>query len=363
MTAIGNANGTVDDDLKALDHTDLNVIRKDFLSILSLLYAQTTKIALCLKPSSPAYSASVEPLKELSRHIGTLSQNVRLIRAEHGLTLLKEYKSVSKNVASTLKQFGTILLEHQESKQTSADETYLAKAAEIHHVIDKARDANGLSPNNHTAVRKIWAVEQGSLDDALNEIRDQLQNDPGNEADDFDDGWNELGIEAPSKMSPEELERLNKVRQPLTPTTGKPSTNVTIQVEPIVKLSTLLNKYIIKRVLSAPFDTLPTQVHVNPLLDQLADDSSAFSAAVDDLASTVYAPQDAEEMSLQLQHFSQFKDTIFSRITSILSLPSVSELMNGSGKEGPAQKWLDTCSEQLDKSIKQLSALLPSEVQ
>ncbi|KAH6918587.1 hypothetical protein BKA70DRAFT_20840 [Coprinopsis sp. MPI-PUGE-AT-0042] len=340
ISAIGTANGTVDDDLKALDHTDLNIIRKDFLSLLSLLYAQTTKIALCLKPSSPAYSASIEPLKELSKHIGTLSQNVRLIRTEHGLTLLKEYKIVSRNVASTLQQFGTILLEHQLAKEASTDETYLAKAAEIHHVIDKARDANGLSPNNHTAVRKIWVVEQGSLDDALNEIRDLLKDDPDNEAEEFDDGWNELGIEAPSKMSPDELERLKKV-------------------EPIVKLSTLLHKYIIKRVLAAPFDTLPTQAHLNPLLDKLADDSSALSAAVDDLASTVYAPQDTEEMSEQLQNFSRFKETLFDRITSILSLPSVSELMKGSGKEAPAQKWFDTCSEQFEKSIKQLSDLLP----
>ena len=81
---------------------------------------------------------------------------------------------------------------------------------------------------------------------------------------------------------------------------------------------------------------------------------------VDDLASALYAPQDVEDMSEQLGSFSRVREAIFAHTKDILSLPLASELTKGSEKEAPAQKWLDTCSEQFERSIKELSSLLPS---
>ncbi|EAU88543.1 hypothetical protein CC1G_04249 [Coprinopsis cinerea okayama7 len=341
VSAIDAADGNLDDDLKDLDQTSLNVIHKDFLALLSLLYASTTKIALCLKPSSPTYSASITPLKDQTTHVGNLSQNVRLVRKEHGLTLLNEFKSVAKTVINPLKQLAQVFLDHANGEKVN-DDAYLSKTGEVHHAIDKARSSpGGLSSSNHIAVKKAWGLHQGSLIDAMDELKElsESEGSPGS-TDDIDDGWDELGIDAPSKMSAEELGRLKKV-------------------EPIIKLSTLLHKYVAKRLLSAPYDSLPIQTHLNPLLDSLAKDSALFAAAVDDLASTVYAPQDTEEMSLQLRNFTDFIETLSSRITSILSLPSVGELLKGSGKEASAQKWFDTCFDQLNKSIKELSDVLP----
>ncbi|KAI0093499.1 hypothetical protein BDY19DRAFT_1039192 [Irpex rosettiformis] len=46
----------------------LAVLRKDFTSILTLLYTLTTKVSLTLRASEAAYSAAVPPLKDTAKH-------------------------------------------------------------------------------------------------------------------------------------------------------------------------------------------------------------------------------------------------------------------------------------------------------
>jgi hypothetical protein len=97
------------------------------------------------------------------------------------------------------------------SSSNDPGEEYLSKVGEIHHAIDRIRGSNGLSSNNVAAAHKIWTADQGSLTDALSELQEMAESkDEGDDV--FDDGWDELGLNASQTLAGEELERLKKVR-------------------------------------------------------------------------------------------------------------------------------------------------------
>lgn len=210
LDSIAAADGVVPDDLAELKDSDFLTIHKDFLALLAYLYSATTKTALSLKPSSPTYSASLTPLKDLSDNVARLASNVRVVRKAHGATILKEMKSSAQDVVAAVRGLAQTLLSTLSSSGEPGEE-YLSKVGEVHHAIDRIRGSDGLSRNNVAAALKIWAADQGSLADALSELQEMAQ--PKDEADDdFDDGWDELGIEPSSSLTGEELERLKKVR-------------------------------------------------------------------------------------------------------------------------------------------------------
>lgn len=204
----------------SLDGSNLSLLHKDFLSLLSLIYTSTTKLSLVMKPSSPSYNAALEPLKELSDRVASLPHCVRLLQADHGKTLAAEANGIAKDVLEAIKAliqtFITIDSEGSCSRGDAGDE-YLVRTGAVHDVIDKARGQNGFSGNNLVAVRKIWNRNQESLDDGVNEVRETMDNtgkveDDAEDKDDFDDGWEELGFSSNVKPSPVELERIKKVK-------------------------------------------------------------------------------------------------------------------------------------------------------
>jgi len=135
-----------------------------------------------------------------------------------------------------------------------------------------------------------------------------------------------------------------------------------VQVEAIVKLVNLLHKTVIKRVLSGSLQTLANDEALNSALDELAKDSPALPAAVDDLVSTVYGPQDEEEMSQHLHALQDVIDDIQSHINALFALEPVAETLKASGGKGQkspdAQKWFETCFGEIKKLINQLSESL-----
>jgi hypothetical protein len=185
------------------------VIHKDFISLLAYLYSATTKTAISLKPTSPTYSASLSPLKDLSTNVSNLSHNIRLVQNAHGATVLKELQLAARSVISAIQGLAETLLSDANATKEPSD-AYLSKVGEVHDAIDKLRsNTDGLSSNNVAAARKVWAADQSSLSDALRELQDMPES---GDDDGFDDGWDELGIDSSSnKLSPEELERLRKV--------------------------------------------------------------------------------------------------------------------------------------------------------
>ena len=183
------------------------MIHKDFISLLAYLYSATTKVAISLKPTSPTYSASLSPLKDLSTNISNLSHNVRLVQKTHGATILKEMQSAARSVICAIQGLAETLLSDANATKEPGD-VYLSRVGEVHDAIEKLRSTtDGLSSNNVAAARKVWAADQSSLSDALKELQDM----PDSGDDEFDDGWDELGIDSSSnELSPEELETLRK---------------------------------------------------------------------------------------------------------------------------------------------------------
>ena len=203
LTAIDNG------DELALDNypsSNFPTLRKDFLSLLSLIHASSTKVALALKPPSPQYKAALTPLKDLSNNVAALIHSIRLMRRDQSATILKEYTSLVQNVIGAVKSLAQTFLD----PTGTATEEYLVRTGTIHDLIDMARKPGGLSMTSRDAVRKRWLQNHESIVDGAEEIQ-QVCSPKDTEGDDFiDDGWEELGIDS-TKLSPSELDRTEKV--------------------------------------------------------------------------------------------------------------------------------------------------------
>lgn len=202
----------------SLDAFDFSSLHTDFLSLLSLIYVSTTRLSLVLKPSSPSYTASLEPLKELSERIASLPHCVRFIQADHGKTLAAEAYAIARDVTEALRcLIQTFIHSENQSSSKSKDAAteYLTKTGALHDVIENAHAPSGFSENNFIAVRKVWKRNQDTLDDSLVEICEALENaeKPEGSMEDgiiFNDGWEEFGIPF-VKPSASEFETMKKV--------------------------------------------------------------------------------------------------------------------------------------------------------
>lgn len=202
----------------SLNSSDLSLLHNDFLSLLSLIYLSTTKLSLVLKPSSPSYTAALEPLKELSDRAAALPHCVRLLETDHGKTLAAEANGVAKDVLDVVKSLVQtfITIDAEGSSRGKSGDEYLVRTGAVHNAIDAARGQNGFSANNLVAVTKVLKRNQESLDDGMNEVQEMIDSakNSGEGAEDdeeFDDGWAEFNISSNVKPSLTELERINKV--------------------------------------------------------------------------------------------------------------------------------------------------------
>ncbi|KAG6866914.1 hypothetical protein C0991_003829 [Blastosporella zonata] len=328
-----------------LYNTPLQILRTDFLSLLSLIYAATTKIALALKPSSPTYTAAKSPLKDLTVHITALSHCVRILDPTHGATFAHEFTFAAKDVIVSVKVLIQTFLDIGASssiKSTGkAGDEYIVRTAAVHDVINNVRSS--LSQDNVAAVKKKLAQNHASLDDGLQEVEAMVNDHDSPPDDDWeDDGWGELGIDSKSQMSPDELERTKKVHA-------------------ILRLSTLLHKRIIKDVLTIPSGqvTLPPRVVQN--LDLLPPQSSSLLVASDDLVATLYTPQVPSDISTELLPFMAVIDTLRSTLLEFIQEPSLVEQMQAMSLQTPQKdpkKWFQTCFAQIQKAADSLSSLL-----
>ena len=183
--------------------SDFPTLRIDFLSLLSLIHASSTKVALALKQPSPQYKASLTSLKDLSNNVAALVHSICLMRRDQSATLLKEYTSLVQNVVWAVKSLAQTFLD----STATATEEYIVRAGTIHDLIDMARKPGGLSMTSRDAVRKKWLQNHESIVDGAEEIQQVCSP----KDDDFiDDGWEELGINS-EKLSPPELDRTEKV--------------------------------------------------------------------------------------------------------------------------------------------------------
>jgi hypothetical protein len=200
---------------------ELPVLRKDLLSLLSLLHASTTKLSLALKPSSPSYTASLAPLKDISDHVSVLSHCINLFDpTTHGATIIREavflIKDVIEAIRALLQTFLNIEANGTDVSTGQAGDEYMVRTGAVHDLIDKARVSNGLSKDNFVAARKKWTQDQCSLEDGLREVGEMVEDAESSDRDDEeefgdDDGWGEMGLGPGKKMDKDELERTKKV--------------------------------------------------------------------------------------------------------------------------------------------------------
>ena len=201
-------------------------LRTDFISLLSVIYSNSTKLSIALNPSNPTYSAAAIPLKDLITHSSTLASNASsFLPNVHGRALTAEVHSTATDVLTALQDLSHAhlsLLIKSASKDDAAiptskkaSDTYLAKTGVVHELITQAKadHPEGLSRTNLIAVRKRWSENLDLVADAA-AILEIEADPPDDDDDDFDDGWGDDSD--PGKQSPEQVELAKKVRA-LTP--------------------------------------------------------------------------------------------------------------------------------------------------
>ncbi|KAF9482750.1 hypothetical protein BDN70DRAFT_874529 [Pholiota conissans] len=316
--------------------SDFGTLRTDFVTILSIIYAATTKVALSLKPSSPQHKASLVPLKDLTNNVAALVHSIRLMRVKEGATIVQEYEKVARGVIVAVQALG-MTLNSSSATSTGTTEEYLVRTGEIHELIDNAKKSGGLSINNRDAVCRIFLRDQDSLLDAAEEIQEMCKPSADNSdehVDDFDDGWSELGISSSQKPSQVELMTMEKVQT-------------------LVKIALLLHKRIARDILSSD-----ARSKGNLALDKLGSFSGKLLAAFDDLISSMYAPQQASNIKLHLGSFQR----VIKLIQPIIVLPpnkSLDEefesLSISSQSRDKNDVWFATCFEQIDNAVSRIS--------
>lgn len=152
-------------------------------------------------------------LKELAQHTHALTSCAsRFDSTTHGQTLRSEVIHLVTDVLQSLNALAKTFLAISRGGPSSVPRgEYLTRTGTVHSLIDKARGPNGLSADNLQAVRKRWAEDRRTLDDAYSELSEIIEDTGADPDDDFlDDGFDELGLGPSKKLTPAEVERVKK---------------------------------------------------------------------------------------------------------------------------------------------------------
>ncbi|GLB34956.1 hypothetical protein LshimejAT787_0205210 [Lyophyllum shimeji] len=329
------------------DGAELTTLQADWVSILSLLYGSTTKLALALKPSSPTHSAALSPLKDICDKISALSHCVALLELKHGSTLIQEITSIAEHVIESVRSLLQTFLDIETSDRRQstgkAGDEYMVRIGTVHETIENAR--SNLSRDNIAAVRKKLAQNQDSLEDGLQEV-DEMTTDQEPIDDWEDDGWGELGVDSKKRLDSDEIERAQKVHA-------------------ILRMSTLLHKRIMKDILSPPpHSSLKSSASLVQHVDSLVPQSSALLVASDDLVATLYPPQNPSDISTELAAFMDVIKNLRSFIVTLLQELTLAEqmeamrLQGGGVSQKDPKRWFEACFVQIQRAASTLDSTL-----
>ncbi|KAL0946898.1 hypothetical protein HGRIS_013062 [Hohenbuehelia grisea] len=348
LTILSSPEGrTLPDSEASTSPQDLKTLHKDLTSLLTLLYGSITKIALALKPSSPTYSASLTPLKEISDRAAAVAHCALMFDADiHGITLRQEIIFVIKDVLDGIASLAQTFL----SVSDANDETYLVRTGAAHNLIDIAKKAPA---DNVAAVRKRWTQDKGSIEDGVRELSEMIAEaeaeddenggDGGEDEDDWgSDGWDELGLSPSRKMDQTELARSKKGFA-------------------LLRFASLLHKRILQDILNSSDTSAPI-----PTLDTLPRHSQALLSASDDLIAALYVPQDPENIRAELEAFSKVTSALQESLAAFfppsppieIQLAGMKLEENGSqvAQQGGSSsaKWFVNCFKQITKGLQDL---------
>lgn len=287
----------------------LATLRTDFLSILSIIYSNTTKLSITLNPSNPTYSAATRPLKDLIAHASTLASNACLfIPSVHGRTLTAEVHSVAKSVLTALENLARAHLSliarvPTKGNVTSGTEEYLSKTAVVHELIAhaKAADPQGLSKSNLVAVRKRWLEHSETVSDAeaMLEFEAFASDDDDNKDAEFDDGWDDLDLDLDSDKGEH----------------GPEQKQLAKTIWPVVHHTSALLKDVYIALLARRSSLVQYLPDTLLLLDNLLDSAPPFAAAVDNLADEIFnTPDNTSDLDQSRDEFARALATVASAV-------------------------------------------------
>ncbi|KAL5511874.1 hypothetical protein ACEPAH_5092 [Sanghuangporus vaninii] len=344
-------------DAEASLHTRLT----DYVSLLSLLYQNSTKLAIALKPSSLAYSAAISVAKDLATQADALASCAWSINdAVHGRTLVREIRWTAEDVLSAL----TSLLEvytsdtHDQGsgEASEAGDPYLYRTGVVHDAIDRGRE---ISRTNRDAVKKRWDGVVGGMSDCEKEVQEMVEeeeHDCDNEGDhanpadsDEDDEWEQFSgaSRGNTRASPEELARLKAVHT--------------------------LFKFIHALVERVDLIILRPSSRVTPppkTLDKLLSSAEMLLKASDDLVHALYIPQTPAAVASRSKNLMVLVDEIRSEVLPVglvtdsqgdndaithLSQQTASASLNLDSRHNELtmskeRRWFDTCFGQIFKT-------------
>ncbi|KAI0082807.1 hypothetical protein K474DRAFT_1585213 [Panus rudis PR-1116 ss-1] len=339
----------------------LTVLRKDFLSLLTLVYTSSTKVALSLRPSEPAYSASIDPITDLVKHTSSLATCATLFDP-YGVTLAKHVRQSAKDVLEAVQSLSqTFSRITSDTSQVADGDDFLVRTGAVHDIIETIK--RELPEDNVAAVKKKYVVDRDMMEDSLQEVSDLLEDAAadgedegfGSDDDDFgNDEWDELGFGSSKKLSEAEVERLKKI-------------------QPLLRLSVLLHKRIFLDLLK---NIKATTAEENRRAETMLDVSNTLLIAHEDLVAGLHAPQKLLTVQSSLTALSdasqKVKDILLrenflpeprdptTELEQKMAAASIKE-SNPSGGAGASQKkerdirkWFDTAFDQVQKISRKL---------
>lgn len=190
----------------------VDVLRKDYVSINRLIYGTTSKLSVALGKPPPSYALAPPPIKELSEQAGQL---VSCTSTFPQGVLRKEAVWAAEETVQALDALAKHFLSNCALEDTATHgDDYLTTTGAVHAAVEKAVK---ISDSEREAIAKAWKANAEGLSDSLGDVKEMMEEqgkkgDNEDEEDGFDDGWDEFGKEFQKKLSPEERERVAKVR-------------------------------------------------------------------------------------------------------------------------------------------------------
>ncbi|KAF8742974.1 Grap2 and cyclin-D-interacting, partial [Rhizoctonia solani] len=306
-------------------------VRSDFISILTLLYARSTSLTLVLNADS--YSAAREPLIEIARDVSRLAHCAGLFSV-FGPTMRSEAVWASEEVIDSMQ---TYLITFTRSKVTDASPAeskaaLMLRVGSIHNTIDRVKAS--LSADNRASVAKRWQSDASHIDDAMREVKEMIEeaesDDPvQNDEEDFEDGWGEILGDQASKLATHEVETAKKVML-------------------ILRMVALLHKRVLSRIISPALEG-------SLELEQLLAFSTGLAGGVDDIAASLWSPQDSQQISNRAAEIRKKTQALRETLHTSGIIPSETEVTNHHDNSRVDKKdieWFDMCFAQIDKAIK-----------
>ncbi|KAL5529014.1 hypothetical protein ACEPAG_4988 [Sanghuangporus baumii] len=331
----------------------------DYLSLLSLLYQDSTKLAIALKPSSLAYAAAIAVAKDLAAQTDALASCAWSINdVAHGRTLAREVRWTVEDVLNaliSLLEVYTSDAHGQGSGEASeAGDPYLYRTGIVHDAIERGR---GISRTNREAVKKRWDGVVGGMSDCEKEVQEMVEEeehdceneegDHANPADsEQDDEWGQLSgaSRENTRASQEELARLKAVH--------------------------ILFKFIHALVERVDLIILRPSSRVTPppkTFDKLLSSAEMLLKASDDLVHALYIPQTPAAVASKSKNLMALVDEIRSEVLplglvtegqgdndAITNLSQQTASLNIDPRHNELtmtkeRKWFDTCFGQIFK--------------